>query len=59
MHYAIVEAPVDVQAKQHKETRLLALNIQPIWYPNGQHSFVDRLVDLLADVAEKRFVFKG
>lgn len=59
IHYAIVEAPAEAQAKQHKETRLLALNIQPIWYPNGQHSLVDRLVDLVADVAEKRVVFKG
>ena len=59
IHYAIVEAPVEAQAKQHKETRLLALNIQPIWYPYGQHSLVDRLVDLVADVAEKRVAFKG
>ncbi len=58
-HYAIVEAPVDVQVKQQKETRLLDLNIQPIWYPNGEHQMVESVIDLVADVAEKRFVFKG
>lgn len=58
-HYAIVEAPSDVQVKQQKETRLLDLSIQPIWYPQGDHQMVERIVDLIADVAEKRFVFKG
>ena len=58
-HYAVVEAPADVQAKQQKETRLLDLNIQPIWYPNGEHQMVESIIDLVADVAEKRFVYKG
>ena len=58
-HYAIVEAPGDVQARQQKESRLLGLNIQPIWYPNGQHDMAERLIDLIADVAEKRVAFKG
>lgn len=58
-HYAIVEAPTDAQVKQQKETRLLDLNIQPIWYPNGEHQMVESIIDLVADVAEKRFVFKG
>jgi hypothetical protein len=48
-----------VQVKQQKETRLLDLNIQPIWYPNGEHQMVESVIDLVADVAEKRFVFKG
>lgn len=58
-HYAVVEAPTDVHAKQQKESRLLGLNIQPIWYPKDRHDLVERLVDLIADVAEKRVVFKG
>lgn len=58
-HYAIVEAPTDAQVKQQKETRLLDLNIQPIWYPNGEYQMVESIIDLVADVAEKRFVFKG
>ena len=58
-HYALLAAPEDAQAKQEKETRLLSLNIRPLWYPAGQHDLVERVLDLISDVAEKRFVFKG
>jgi len=58
-HYAILEAPADAQARHQKEARLIALNIQPIWYPTEEHGVVERLVDLIADVAEKRVAFKG
>lgn len=58
-HYAILEAPADLQACQQKEARLVELSIQPIWYPHGEHGLVEQLVDLIGDVAEKRFVFKG
>lgn len=58
-HYAILPAPVDAQAKQQKETRLLSLNIQPLWYPDGQHEFVGRYLQLIVDVAERRVSFNG
>lgn len=58
-HYAMLPAPVDAQAKQKKESRLLKLNIQPIWYPDGQHGDVDCLLELICDVTAKNFVFKG
>lgn len=58
-HYALLPVPSDIQVKQQKETRLLSLNIQPIWYPAGQHVLVERVLDLISDVAEKRYVFKG
>lgn len=58
-HYAIVEVPKDPNQRPAKEAQLLELKIQPIWFPNGEFDKVDRLVDLIADVAEKRFVFKG
>ncbi len=58
-HYAIVEQPNTAGRRQQKEAQLLELNIQPIWYPQGDHQMVERVVDLIADVAEKRFVFKG
>ena len=32
-HYAILPAPASPAAKQQKESNLLTLNIQPIWYP--------------------------
>ena len=56
-HYAILPAPQDVHIKRTKETSLLALNIQPLWYPDGEHDIVEKLLDLIADVSEKRFAF--
>lgn len=58
-HYAIVEAPETGEQQAAKEAQLLDLNIQPIWYDNGAHQMVERLVELIADVSEKRFVFKA
>ncbi|WP_291991553.1 SIR2 family protein [Candidatus Accumulibacter sp. ACC003] len=59
IHYALLAAPVDAQAKQQKETRLLALNIHLIWYPDGQYELIERILDLIVDVADKRVVFAG
>ena len=53
-HYALLPLPDGQQAKLHKEAALLELNIQPIWYPAGQHEFVERLLRLVLDVADKR-----
>jgi hypothetical protein len=58
-HYAILPAPEDAQAKQQKATRLLKLNIQPLWYPLGQHEFVERYLQLVVDVTERRISYNG
>lgn len=58
-HYVILPAPVDARAKQKKETRLLTLNIQPLWYPADQHEFVGKYLQLIVDVAERRISFNG
>lgn len=58
-HYAILPAPADAQAKQRKATRLLTLNIQPLWYPPDEHEFVDRYLQLIVDVAERRISYNG
>ena len=58
-HYAILEAPKTGRQRAAKEAQLLDLNIQPIWYDYGAHQMVERLVELIADVSEKRFVFKA
>jgi hypothetical protein len=58
-HYAILPAPEDAQAKQQKATRLLTLNIQPLWYPAGQHEFVERYLQLIVDVTERRISYNG
>jgi len=58
-HYAILPAPANAQEKQQKETRLLTLNIQPLWYPADKHEFVGRYLQLIVDVAERRINFNG
>ncbi|HKR11820.1 MAG TPA: SIR2 family protein [Pyrinomonadaceae bacterium] len=58
-HFAILPVPEDAQAKQQKATRLLTLNIQPLWYPAGEHEFVDRYLQLMIDVAERRINYNG
>lgn len=58
-HYAILPAPADAQAKQQKESRLLRLSIQPLWYPEGDHESVDRYLQLIVDVAERRITYNG
>lgn len=58
-HYAILPEPDGAQAKQQKATRLLTLNIQPLWYPAGQHEFVERYLHLIVDVTERRIGYNG
>ena len=58
-HYAILPAPDSPAAKQQKESNLLKLNIQPIWYPGSKHEFVEKLLRLVIDVAENRIPFSG
>jgi hypothetical protein len=58
-HYAMLPAPEGAQAKQQKATRLLTLNIQPLWYPAGQHEFVGRYLQLIVDVTERRISYNG
>lgn len=58
-HYAILPAPDDVQEKQQKATRLLTLNIQPLWYPAGEHRYVEQYLQLIADVAERHISYSG
>ncbi len=58
-HYAFVEDPQEADQRPAKEAQLLELNIQPIWFPHGRFDAVERFVDLIADVTERRFVFKG
>jgi SIR2-like domain len=58
-HYAILPEPNDAQTKQQKATRLLRLNIQPLWYSAGEHDFVERYLQLIIDVAERRINYNG
>jgi hypothetical protein len=58
-HYAVLPAPEMPQARQQKETRLLALNIQPLWYPAGEHACVERYLELIVNVVDKRVSYAG
>ncbi len=53
-HFAFIEMPDSVPKKLQKETALLELHIQPIWYPSGRHEYVEKLLSLAVDVANKR-----
>lgn len=58
-HYAILPAPEDAQVKQQKATRLLKLSIQPLWYPVDEHEYVERYLQLIVDVTERRISYNG
>lgn len=56
-HFALLPEPGDARLLQQKETDLLALNIQPFWYPADEHELVEQVFALIADVAQRRFSF--
>jgi hypothetical protein len=59
-HFALLPEPGSVQLKQEKETLLLGLlNVQPIWYPDGPHEYIEKLLRLVIDVADKRMTLEG
>ena len=55
-HFAILPSPEGLAAKNAKEGFLLNLKIRPIWYPPGQHDFVEKYLRLAVDVAEERLL---
>ena len=56
-HFAIIPEPSNGSAENHsqKESRLLSLNVRPIWYPENEHQYVERLLKLAIDCAEGRY----
>ncbi|MFK5926972.1 MAG: SIR2 family protein [Desulfuromusa sp.] len=53
-HFALLPMPSTVAEKSTKETRLLGMNIQPIWYEQDEsHSMVENLLELAIDVSNK------
>ena len=53
-HFAILPEPLGAGAKSHKEACLFPLNIRPIWYPEGEHHFVESYLALAIDIAAGR-----
>lgn len=58
-HYAFLPTPDDANRKQQKEAELLDLNIQPFWYPTTKHEYVEKLLSLAIDVANKRITLNA
>jgi hypothetical protein len=48
-HYAILECPADVARKHAIDQRLADAHITAIWYPEGEHGQVERILELLLD----------
>ncbi len=56
-HYAVLPKPADEATLRQKEARLVRLNIQPLWYPTGEHAAVQQLLELALDVSQRRATF--
>ena len=52
-HFAIVEAPNDLSMLPERRKQLGEMRIAPIWYPYGEHSWVDPLLDIIAAGASR------
>lgn len=48
-HYAILPCPPDAGKWQIIEDRLAQAHITPIWYPDGEHQYVQLILELLLD----------
>jgi hypothetical protein len=48
-HYAVRGSPVDVEGKRAIDQRLADAHITPLWYPEGEHEYVERILELLLD----------
>ena len=48
-HYAIFECPDGPEAKRVIDERLARCHITPLWYPEGEYEYVERILQLLLD----------
>jgi len=48
-HYALLACPADSAKQQQIEQRLADAHISPLWYPEGEHQFVESILELLLD----------
>jgi hypothetical protein len=54
-HFAILPLPADNPTTIAKESRLLKLNIRPLWYPPANdHELVEKYLALAVDMADGR-----
>lgn len=55
-HFALLPEPSGGETKNHKEGRLIELNIRPIWYPAGKHDFVEKYLRFAIHLATGRLM---
>lgn len=48
-HYAILACPADAGRKRMIDQRLADAHITPLWYPEGEHAFIEEILQLLLD----------
>ena len=48
-HYAVFECPADPEARRVIDQRFADCHITPLWYPEGEHNYVERILQLLLD----------
>jgi len=48
-HYALLQSPSDDDLRQQFDRRLADAHITPLWYPEGQHEYVETILQLLID----------
>lgn len=48
-HYALLSCPTDTTKKSIIDQRLANAHITPLWYPEGEHGYVEQILSLLLD----------
>src|SRR3954452_1226300 len=48
-HYALLASPAEGTRKQALERRLADAHVTPVWYPDGEHEYVEQILKLLLD----------
>lgn len=48
-HYAVVACPADPAKRRVIDQRLADAHITPLWYPEGEHDYVEQILSLLAE----------
>ncbi len=48
-HYALLPCPANTEKKQTIDQRLADAHITPLWYPDGEHEYVELILELLLD----------
>lgn len=48
-HYAVLASPTDTEQRHTIDQHLASAHITPLWYPEGEHDHVERILELLLD----------